>query len=124
VRKVDADGVITTFAGDGMAGMGGDGGPADEASLNRPTDIAFDSDGALYIADTDNSCVRRVLTDGTIETFAGVCGEPSEEVGGEGDGGPAAEARLDRPYGVMVDDDDNLYIADTHNHRIAVVWAE
>ncbi len=88
--------------------------------LRRPTDVAVAADGTLYIADTFNGCVRKVDQDGIISTVAGRCGE----LGYSGDGGPATEAKLDRPYGVALDADGNLYIADTHNHVIRVVYAE
>jgi adhesin/invasin len=128
IRTVDAEGIIRTVAGTGpdydpkyAGGYSGDGGPATDALLSRPTDIVVDPDGNFYIADTDNSCVRRVdAASGIITTAAGVCGEG----GFAGDGGPAGEALLDRPYGVALDADGNLYIADTHNHRIRVVYKE
>jgi glucose/arabinose dehydrogenase len=82
--------------------------------------VAVASDGTVYIADTDNSCVRRVSPDGIIETFAGVCGEP----GYGGDGGPAVEALLNRPFGVAVDLDDVVYISDTYNSVVRVVVPE
>lgn len=127
IRAVSPDGIITTVAGSGPAefdpafrgGYEGDGGPAEQALLKRPTDVAVDADGNFYIADTDNNCVRRVDGEsGIITTAAGVCGQK----GFAGDGGPAEEALLDRPYGVALDADGNLYIADTHNHRIRVVY--
>ncbi|MBL9100480.1 MAG: hypothetical protein JNL82_05970 [Myxococcales bacterium] len=118
IRKVDTTGTISTIAGNTDPTYGGDGGPATEASLSRPSDVDFDRDGNLYIADTDNSCVRKVDGAGIITTVAGVCGQP----GYGGDGDEAGKALLDRPYGVTVDDDGNLYIADTHNHRIRVVY--
>lgn len=129
IRAVTPDGIIDTVAGTGPdefdptfgGGYAGDGGPATEAELSRPTDIALDADGNLYIADTDNSCVRRVDAEtGIITTAAGVCGQR----GFDGDGGAPTEALLDRPYGVALDASGNLYIADTHNHRIRVVYAE
>lgn len=101
-------------------GYGGDGGPATEAMLNTPSDIALGDDGTLYIADTDNSCVRRVTTDGIIDTFAGTCGE----AGYGGDFGPATEALLSRPFGVAVGPDGAVYISDTYNSRIARVEPE
>lgn len=119
IRKIDPEGVITTYAGNGDPTFGGDGGPALKASLSRPSDIDLDPAGNLYIADTDNSCVRKVDTKGVITTVAGQCGSP----GYGGDGGRAAAALLDRPYGVEFEDD-LLYIADTHNHRIRVVGLE
>jgi sugar lactone lactonase YvrE len=109
--------VITTIAGTGTAGFAGDGGPADAAPLNNPTDLDIGADGTLYIADTRNSCVRAVYTDGTIGTVAGVCGQ----AGFSGDGGAATDALLDRPYGIELDREDNLYIVDTYNHRIRIV---
>ncbi|WAS92161.1 NHL domain-containing protein [Nannocystis punicea] len=119
IRKIDPEGVISTYAGNGDPTFGGDGGPALAASLSRPSDIDLDPDGNLYIADTDNSCVRKVDTKGVITTVAGQCGSP----GYGGDGGRAAAALLDRPYGVEFEDG-LLYIADTHNHRIRVVGLE
>jgi DNA-binding beta-propeller fold protein YncE len=112
-RTCDADGVC-----EGVSGSGGDGGDALSANLSSPTDIAPGMEGELYIADTGNSCVRVLYPDGTLDTVAGVCGEP----GDSGDGGPAAEALLYRPYGVAVDRDNNLYIADTYNHVFRVVY--
>src|SRR5581483_9129642 len=96
----------------------GDGGPATAALLSRLTDVAAAPDGSLYIADNENSCVRVVAPDGTITTAAGTCGKN----GFSGDGGPATGATLDRPYGVTLDGAGNLYIADTHNNRIRVVY--
>ena len=101
-------------------GYSGDGGPATEAMLQTPTDVAVADDGTIYFSDTDNSCVRRILTDGTIETFAGVCGE----TGFDGDGGPATEALLARPFGVSIDNDGAVYIADTYNSVIRKVVPE
>lgn len=120
VRKIDPSGIITTYAGNGDPTYAGDGGPATAASLSRPSDLEVDADGNLYIADTDNSCVRKVDTAGIITTVAGQCGNP----GYGGDGGRAADALLDRPYGVALGPDKALYIADTHNHRIRVVYLE
>jgi hypothetical protein len=118
IRMVDPDGVISTIAGTGDPTYGGDGGPATKASLSRPSDVEIDAEGNLYIADTDNSCVRKIDTDGVISTIAGKCGQP----GYDGDGRDAGEALLDRPYGVALDGDGNIYIADTHNHRIRVIY--
>lgn len=135
VRAFDpAAGTITTVAGRGetppgsdngttcTAGCGyaGDGGPATEAMLDTPSDVAVAPDGTLYIADTGNSCVRRVTPDGVIDTFAGVCGE----FGFSGEFGPADEALLDHPFGVAVDLDGAVYIADTYNSVIRRVRVE
>jgi adhesin/invasin len=116
IRMIATDGTVTTVVGNGEAGYGGDGGPALAAKLNRPIDIAIAGDGALYIADTFNSCVR-VVRNGTIETAAGVCGQR----GFAGDGGPPDAALLDRPYGVALATDGTLYITDTYNHRVRIV---
>ena len=126
VRALSPDGAVRTVAGSGpesfdpsfRGGYEGDGGPATEALLMNPVDVAVSKSGALYIADTYNSCVRRVDPEGIIETVAGRCGERGES----GDGGPAVEAQINRPYGVALDGEGNLYIADTHNHRIRVVY--
>jgi adhesin/invasin len=117
IRRIDTNGTITTVAGNGSQGYAGDGGPATRAQLALPVDIEIASDGTLYVADTQNSCVRAVAPDGIIRTVAGTCGQR----GFAGDRGPATEALLDRPYGIELDRDDNLYIADTHNHRIRFV---
>lgn len=117
IRRVGADGVITTVAGTGMAGATGDNGPARMAQLNGPTDIEVGPDGTLYIADTQNSCVRAVGADGVIRTVVGQCGTR----GFRGDGAATAMALLDRPYGIETDTMNRLWIADTHNQRIRVV---
>jgi len=109
--------IITTVAGTGAKGFSGDNGPATSATLRDPADIAFDSAGNLYIADTGNHCIRKVDTSGTITTFAGQGGVS----GSTGDGGTPSQAKLSRPYGVAVDADDNIYIADTLNNSIRVI---
>jgi sugar lactone lactonase YvrE len=114
IRRIGRDGTVTTVAGNGTVGSDGDGGPATEAQLNSPTDIELASDGTLYIADTQNSCVRAVSPGGTISTLLGRCGER----GFAGDGGDLASVRLDRPYGIELDREGNLYVVDTYNHRI------
>jgi len=131
VRKVapGADGVlgsgppddetISTFAGIGTAGYAGDGGPASAAKLNEPHDVAVAPDGAVFIADTGNHCVRRVGVDGIITTVAGQCGGSTGSFGGDGE--LATGALLNRPYGVAVDATGNLIISDTSNNRIRFV---
>ena len=115
IRRVDgATGIISTVAGNGTTGLSGDGGPATEASLWNPHGVSVDASGNLYIADKSNSCIRRVDgATGIITTVAGI-----GTVGFSGDGGPATEARLNSPYGVLVDGPGNLLIADRSNHRI------
>lgn len=119
IRMIDIEtGIVNTFAGDGNAGTSGDGGPATEARLFGPTDLAMGLDGELYIADTENSCIRVVTPDGIINTFAGICGVP----GRDGDGDPGSEATLNKPYGVSLDAEGNVYIGDTYNNTIRVVY--
>jgi hypothetical protein len=120
VRKIDPGGTISTVAGNGDPTFAGDGGPAVSASLARPSDVEVDDAGNLYIADTDNACVRRVDPAGVITTIAGRCGAP----GFAGDGGPATAALLEQPYGLALAGDDRLYVADTLNHRIRLVYLE
>ena len=118
VRVIDAARIVHTFAGTGVNGFAGDGGPAAAAQLSRVTDVAVAPDGAVYIADTENSCVRLVTPAGIMTTFAGVCGH----AGFAGDGGAAAAALLDRPSGVEIAPTGDIYIADTHNQRVRVVY--
>lgn len=104
-------------AGDCVAVPGTADGDRLEAQFYNPADVQVGPEGELYVADTFNSCVRVIWADGTVETVAGQCGVP----GFEGDEGPAADALLYRPYGITLDRDHNLWIADTYNHRIRVV---
>jgi sugar lactone lactonase YvrE len=113
IRLIDEDGTIRTIVGSGEEGYAGDGGPAAEARLNTPSDVAVERNGTLYVADTMNHVVRMVTPDGIISTLAG-----TGQRGFSGDGGPAVEARLDRPYGVEVALNGTVYVADTHNHRV------
>jgi hypothetical protein len=116
IRKVDTGGTITTVAGNGTRGFFGDGGPATQAKLNYPEGVAVDSAGNIYIADSDNYRIRKVDTGGTITTVAG-----NGTMGFGGDGGPATQAKLNRPLGIEVDSAGNIFIADTDNHRIRKV---
>ena len=123
IRKVDSAGTITTVAGAGTEGFGGDGGPATAAQLYRPAGVALDGAGNLYIADFGNNRIRKVDAAGVISTVAGA-GSTGESGGGfGGDGGPAVAARLYLPRGVALDGAGNLYIADLLNHRIRKVDA-
>ncbi|HYV36642.1 MAG TPA: NHL repeat-containing protein, partial [Gemmataceae bacterium] len=118
VRKVDhSTGEITTIAGNGTAGFGGDNGPATGASLNYPVAIALDATGHLYISDYSNHRIRRVdLSTGIIATVAG-----NGTGSFSGDGGQATAASLSTPTGITVDLRGNLYFADYLNFRIRQV---
>ena len=116
IRKVDSTGTMTTVAGMGEDGFGGDGGPAIQAQLDSPTGVTVDGSGSLYIADQDNHRIRKLDSTGTITTVAGM-----GEDGFDGDSGPATQAQLDSPTGMAVDGSGNLYIADRDNHRIRKV---
>ena len=113
IRMIAPNGVITTIAGNGGGGFAGDGGMAVNASLNIPSDMAVDSAGNLYIADSGNNRIRRVNAAGIITTLAGINGN-----GFSGDGGPPAQAMLNFPWGVALDLSGGVYIADRVNNRI------
>lgn len=119
VRKISPAGLISTVAGTGIDGASGDGGPATQARLNVPADVAVDREGTLYIADSYNHRVRRVGRDGVISTVAG-----SGVEGFAGDGELATQARLAFPAGVAIGPFGELYVADTFNHRIRKVGAD
>jgi len=116
VRKVNPAGIISTFAGNGLPGVSGDGGPAAFARIQYSSSVAVDAAGNLFIADPGGSRVRKVTPDGIISTFAGT-GTP----GFSGDGGPAASAQLAYPRGIAVDMAGNLFIADSNTNRIRKV---
>ena len=113
IRRIDTAGVISTFAGTGEEGDGGDGGPATQARLCYPAGVAADAAGNVYVADSCNSRVRKIDTAGLITTIAGTGGQ-----GSEGDDGPATEARLALPVAVATDTRGNLYVAEGGSHRI------
>ena len=106
--------IITTFAGTGIAGVSGDGGPATSAQLGAPWGIATDISGNLYITDVDDNLIRKVNKAGIITTFAGGGGVL-------GDGGPATLAQLYYPKAVAPDISGNVYICDGGYFRIRKV---
>ncbi len=113
VRKVSPSGVISTAAGNGVAGYSGDGGAATSAMLNTPEGLTSDADGNVYIADTKNNRIRKLLPDGTIITIAG-----NGNASFFGDGGPADSASIHGPEGLYSAGGGYIYIADTGNQRI------
>ena len=124
IRRVNPEGVTTTFAGSGTEGYSGDGGSPIKAQLRTPRGATVDPKGIVYIADSGNHRIRRVNLDGIMTTFAGPAGSTLEQSGDSGDGGPAAEARLNFPTGLAVDAEGLVYIADSGNHRIRLVEME
>jgi hypothetical protein len=124
IRKVDTNGDISTVVGnpvsDGFGGWvgaySGDGGPATSAKLDSPHGLHVTSSGEIYIADTQNSRIRKVDTNGDINTVAG-----SASSDFSGDGNPATSATLNGPRGVYVTSSGEIYIADTYNQRIRKV---
>ncbi|MER5355739.1 hypothetical protein ABT093_36130 [Kitasatospora sp. NPDC002551] len=117
VRKVDPQGIIHDFAGTGEKGYSGDKGPAVSARMHWPLGIVLDPKGNdLYIADSDNNCVRKVDSGGTITRYAGTA-----KAGSAGVPGPPDQAELVQPCGLAIDGAGNLFIADTRNLRILKV---
>ena len=124
VRMVNLAGVISTFAGNGLPGYSGDGGGATAADptitgmLTNPLGLAVDKSGNVYIADNGNHAIRRVTTDGNINTFAG---NQVYQFGYSGDGSAATNAQLDFPTDVAIDSSGNVYIADYGNFVVRQV---
>jgi len=120
IRRVDAaTGIITTVAGNNSFVGFGDNAPATKAGLAAPIGLAVDADGNLFIADHKDQRIRRV--DAVTNMITSIAGNGSPRY--SGDKGPATEAGLNLPRGVVVDAAGNLYIADTGNHRIRKVAA-
>jgi len=109
VRKITPGGNINTVVGTGLPGFAGDGGPANAALLNQPYGLALDTAGNLYIADLGNARIRKMTTDGKIQTVAGGGSVPQ---GGTALGGPALDATFTAPRNVALDPDGTLYISD------------
>ncbi len=130
VREVNAaTGIITTIAGNGVAGFSGDGGPATAAELNGPLSVAVDSKGVVYIADSINERIRAVNTTKNPITVMGIAIQPGDiqtlvgsgQAGYYGDGGLGTNAEVNTPTGLTLDLDGNLYFADLHNNVIREV---
>jgi uncharacterized protein (TIGR03437 family) len=111
-------GTISTIAGTGISGYGGDGGAAMAAQLSYPAAVAVDANENLYIADTGNNRVREVTPGGNIATIAG-----SGDAAYNGDSGPALAMALDNPSGLALDGQGNLWVADTGNNRVRMLAA-
>jgi streptogramin lyase len=116
VRKIDVNGIMSTVAGNGGRGYEGDGGPALTATWGSPKALRCDAQDNVVVVDTENHAIRLIHADtGIVTTIAG------GRLGGEGDGGPATEAAMDRPHGCGIDAQGNIYVADSNNHRVRVV---
>jgi len=118
IRKVTPAGIISTVVGNGAVTFTGDGGPATKASLFVARGLTFDKAGNMYIADTNHQAIRKVTTDGIIQTIAG-----TGKSGFSGDGGPATAAQFTNPRAVAVDAAGNIFIADAGNARIRKIAA-
>lgn len=118
IRRVDpVTKIISTVAGNGKKGYSGNGGPATEAMLNEPYEVRFHKNGDMFFVEMQNHIVRRIDSKtGIIELVAG-----DGAMGFGGDGGPAIEAKFNRPHSIALDNDGNLYICDIGNHRIRKV---
>jgi sugar lactone lactonase YvrE len=130
VLRVTRNGTFSTVAGKGepilrLEGSGpppqfsGDGGPATSADLDRPTGVAVDAQGNIYISDQLNNRIRKVTPDGRIQTIAG-----TGKTGYGGDNGPALAATLAHPMGIAVDVDGSVYVADRENNRVRKITVD
>lgn len=114
VRRIAADGKVTTVAGNGTRGHSGDGGPATQASINTPYEVRFDAAGNLFIDEMGGHVIRKVdAKTGIISTIAG-----TGKAGYSGDGGPATAAQFNAPHSIEFDRAGDLYVCDILNHRL------
>jgi uncharacterized protein (TIGR03437 family) len=118
IRMVSAAGNISTIAGTGVGGYSGDGGPASKAHLSYPAGIAVDSGGDVFFADA-GAAVRKIFSNGTIVTIAG-----NRVIGYSGDGGLATRASLDGPAGIAVDARGDVYVADSANNAVRLLYMQ
>ena len=116
VRKVLTSGNIVTIAGTGLAGYNGDNQPATKASLNNPTSVFVSSQNEVYITEGDGHRIRKILSDGTIETIAG-----TGKKGYNGDNQLAVEAQVKSPFGLFVTNKGDVLFADYGNHRVRMI---
>ncbi len=125
IRRVAADGTITTVAGSDSIGSTGDDGPATSARLNFPSGIAIDGSGALYITDTMNHVIRKVVVGGNITLFAGSRGVSGfREKDARDEFLEAKDAELNAPTGIAIDSSGNIYFCDTRNHRVRKIGTD
>ena len=116
IRMIDTNGIMSTVGGNGERGYEGDGGPEMPARWGSPKGIRCDSHDNVVVVDTENHAIRRIdVATGVVTTIAG------GRLGGEGDGGPATAAAMDRPHGCGIDSQGNIFVADSNNHRVRVV---
>ncbi len=113
IRRIDKNGFITTFAGNGVSGYSGDGGPSKSAEFYYPAGVSIDNSGNILVADENNNCIRKVNSNGIISTIVG-----NGVLGFSGDGGLASSAELFNPAGVAVDNIGNIFITDGFNNRV------
>ncbi len=126
IRKIDTNGIITTVAGIGRSGYSGDGGVAKQARLKKPMGICLDGEGNLYIADTGNEVIRKVDTQGVITTIVDEFRLQNDHDEDDDENSVAEKVHDDHgrkehlqfPTGIFVDALNNLFIADSFNHRI------
>ena len=115
---MDSKGIIRTIAGTGRNSYSGDGGPAAHANLYAPVGIVIGPGDKVYFSERDHHTIRLSTSRGLIGTAAGHGGIR----GDSGDGGSAVRARLNDPQGIAFGQSGELYVADTGNHRIRVIW--
>lgn len=113
IRKIDAQGIITTIAGNGTPGYSGDGGPATSAQINSPSGLAIDSQGNIYFTEYNNHILRKVDPQGNISTAAG-----TGTSGCSADPGVITTCRFSFPHGVAIDNNGLIYVVDAGNHKI------
>ncbi|MCD6018417.1 MAG: hypothetical protein K0S53_1538 [Bacteroidetes bacterium] len=118
IRKVNSSGIISTIAGTGVIGYSGDGGLAINAQLYSPSDIAVDASGNIYFTDTWNYVIRKIDPSGIITTIAG-----DGVKGNTGNGGPAIDARLWNPEGMIIDKNNNIFFTEGNGHRVRKIDA-
>ena len=118
IRRIDTHGTISTIAGGGSTDAGGGSAPALKASFVEPYGLAIDGSGRLFVSD-DLENVVRLLDHGVVTTVAG-----TGEAGSSGDGGPATDAQLRSPFGLLIHPDGTLYVADGGNGCVRVIDAD